>query len=140
MITARDRKFLNKAEEVSKLSDHYRHKIGAVIVKGRKVVSIGFNTLSKSHPLQAYYASCVGREEAIYLHAEMAAIVATGVANKACAGDLEGCTIYVFRRGLDGKVRMSRPCKSCMKALKDFGIRCIVYSTDEGVAKEYLED
>lgn len=135
MTTSRDRKFLNKAEEVSKLSDHYRHKIGAVIVKGRKVVSTGFNTISKSHPLQAYYASCVGREEAIYLHAEMAAIVAS----KACSKELKGCIIYVFRRGLDGKVRMSRPCRSCLKALKDFGIRCIVYSTDEGVAKEYLE-
>lgn len=135
MITARDRRMLAKAEEASKLSDHYRHKIGAVIAKGRKVISTGFNTISKSHPLQAYYASCVGRKEAIYLHAEVAAIVAS----KACVGDLEGCTMYVFRRGLDGNIRMSRPCRSCLKALKDFGICTIVYTSDVGIVKEYLE-
>lgn len=45
-----------------------------------------------------------------------------------------------FWRGLDGKVRMSRPCRSCLKALKDFGITTIVYTSDVGIVKEYLEE
>ena len=33
---------------------------------------------------------------------------------------------------------MSRPCPRCMKVIKSLGIKKLVYSTEDGVAKERL--
>jgi len=135
MLTRRDKRFLHKAEQMSQQAVHYKFKIGCVLTKGRKLVSSGYNTLAKTHPLQSHYASLVGKPDAIFLHAEIAAIVEA----KSKGIDLTGCVAYVFRRGLGGDVRMARPCPICMKGLKDVGITSIVYTTDEGVAKESIE-
>lgn len=132
--TSKDSRFFLKAEELSKSSDHYRFKIGALITKGRKIISTGYNTLLKSHPLQAQYAALVGKPEAIFLHAEMAAIIEARSKNI----DLNGTTLYIFRRGLGGDVRIARPCMICMNAIKDHGIKEICYTTDMGYAKETL--
>lgn len=134
MITARDSRYLSKAEELSKQSDHYKFRIGCVIAKGRKQLVSGCNSLTKTHPLQHHYASLVGRPDAIYLHAEMAAIVE---ARSKCI-DLRGASVYVFRRGLSGKIAIARPCKSCMMALTEAGVCTIIYTTDIGVAREYI--
>lgn len=132
--TSKDSRFFTKAEELSQCSDHYRFKIGALITNGRRVVSTGYNTLLKTHPLQAQYASLVGKPDAIYLHAEMAAIIEARSKNI----DIKGSTLYVFRKGLGGDVRIARPCKICMKAIKDHGIKEICYTTDMGYAKETI--
>ncbi len=134
MITARDNRFLHIAEKESKQSDHYKFRIGCVIAKGRKHLASGYNTLTKTHPLQHHYASLVGKPDAIYLHAEMAAIVEA----RSKGIDLTGSSAYVFRRGLAGDVRMCRPCIVCMEALKDFGVNTIIYTTDVGIAKEFI--
>jgi deoxycytidylate deaminase len=134
MLTARDTRFLHLAEKESKQSDHYRFHIGCVIAQNRRLVASGYNTLTKTHPLQHYYASLVGKPDAIYLHAEMAAIVEA----KAKGVDLSGASVYVFRRGLDGDVKMCRPCRICMRALADAGVKEIIYTTDVGIAKEFI--
>jgi deoxycytidylate deaminase len=133
-MNAKDARMFVKAEELSELSDHYKFKIGSVITRGRRILANGYNSLQKTHPLQAFYASQVNKPEAIFLHAEMAAIVEA----KSKGLDLDGASIYVFRRGLGGDVRMARPCKICMKALTDHGIKSIFYTTDMGYAKEEL--
>lgn len=134
MITARDNRFLHLAEKESKKSDHYRFHIGCVIAQNRKLIASGYNTLTKTHPLQHHYASLVGKPDAIYLHAEMAAIVEA----RAKGIDLTGSSVYVFRRGLAGDVRIARPCRICLRALTDAGVKEIIYTTDVGVAKEYV--
>lgn len=122
------------AEDVSECSDHYRFKIGALITKGRKILATGFNTLKKTHPLQAQYAESVNKPESIFIHAELAAIIEARSKNI----DISGSSIYVFRRGLGGDIRMARPCKICMRALRDHGIKTIHYSTDFGFATEEI--
>lgn len=134
MLTSRDKRFLHKAEQTSQQAVHYKFKIGCVLTKGRKLVSSGYNTLAKTHPLQSHYASLVGKPDAIFLHAEIAAIVEA----KSKGIDLTGCVAYVFRRGLGGDVRMARPCKVCMQALKDVGVKTVVYTTDFGYAVETI--
>jgi hypothetical protein len=42
------------------------------------------------------------------------------------------CTIYVVRVGGSGHIRKSDPCKSCSRLIKQFGIKKIVYSNDDG--------
>ena len=134
MLTARDKRFLTKAEQASLQSDHYRFHIGCVIAQNRRLIASGYNTLTKTHPLQHHYASLVGKPDAIYLHAEMAAIVEA----KSKGVDLTGASVYVFRRGLDGDVKMARPCRICLRALEDFGIRTLVYTSDLGYVVETI--
>ncbi len=131
-LLVKDIKFFKLAEQVSKNSDHHQYMIGAVISKKNRVISNGCNTLKKTHPLQALYAKLTNNPEAIYLHAEMSAIV------RAKEVDLEGATIHIFRRGLGGELRNSRPCDSCMRALIKRGIKKIHYTTDRGYATEEL--
>jgi deoxycytidylate deaminase len=41
-------RFFDVAKAASKHSDHPAHKLGAVIVKGNKIISVGFNK-NKTH-------------------------------------------------------------------------------------------
>lgn len=103
------------AKTVSKHSDHPNHQLGAVIVKGNRVISIGFNktcTHPKSnHPYKR-------------LHAEIAAIL------KAGRTDLQGACIYVYRENKQGIPSNSMPCASCWSAIQEVGIRQVYYSVD----------
>jgi deoxycytidylate deaminase len=64
----------------------------------------------------------------------MAAIVEA----KSKGVDLTGASVYVFRRGMDGGVKMCRPCRICMRALADAGVKEIIYTTDVGMARETI--
>lgn len=110
-------------EKVSEFSDHHQHKIGAAVVKGRKILSTGFNKL-KTHPLSPHpFKSC---------HAEFMAI-------KYLDKDaLEGATIYVFRKNKRGEIANSKPCPSCYQLIADSGIKEICYTHETGVKIEYV--
>ena len=97
-----------------------------------KILSQGQNSFIKTHPTQAMWAHLVEGKEKIYLHAEMEAIIKNDQANRAH-------TIYVARVGTrDGKIKLSRPCKTCSVAiLKATSIERVVYTTDNGDFNEY---
>ena len=46
--------------------------------------------------------------------------------------------LYIYRIRKDKQFGMSRPCPSCMAAIKDMGIRTIHYTTDDGYACEKI--
>lgn len=104
--------------EAFKSDEPNRH--GCIIVRGRKIISRGWNK-SKTHPAAKNYHSK-------HFHAELSAIVA---ANE---GDLEGSDLFVCRiyRRPDGQLGMSRPCKVCMGLIKEAGIRRVYYTTRFG--------
>lgn len=133
-MNTRTRKYFDLAQEVSKLSDYPRIKIGAIITKGGDVLSVGFNR-RKSHPIQKKYnvhRGC-GDESKDYIHAEMAAII------KVHHKDLRGATIYVSRKNANGDRAMCRPCNACMKAILDAGIKKICYTSEYGFEKIYVK-
>lgn len=108
-------------------SSHDRVKIGAVIVRGGKVVGKGFNT-TKSHPLQLYYNQKAGRlAPKSSCHAELAAIINAG------RNDLSGATIYVARFDRVGQLANCRPCRACQLALDRAGIKDVKFTTEEGL-------
>ena len=123
------------AREVSKHSDYDRIHIGAVIIKKKRVLGIGFNQ-HKTHPKQKklnYFNAARRKKECGFLHAEVNAL--NHVDNiESC----KGATIFVYRETLNGDIGMSRPCPACMKAIKDAGIRTVIYTTPDGVARETL--
>ncbi len=135
MLTNKQTKYFKVAEAISATSE-FRAKIGAAIVIDGQVVSVGTN-IRKSHPLQQKYdrfRSEKPEDIPHYLHAEMAAIV------RAKDLDLANAEIYIFRRNLNDKLGMCRPCPACMKAIKDFGIKVVAYTTDSGYAVETLTE
>lgn len=46
--------------------------------------------------------------------------------------------LYIYRSRCDQEYGMSRPCPSCMAAIKDLGIRHIYYTTNDGFAYENI--
>ena len=133
MISKRAYKFLNLASAASILSDVKRYQLGAVITKGTDVLAVGFNQ-EKSHPLQKKYNRERGVDsEWSFLHAEISAL--SKVKNKHL---LRGAIMYTSRKFKCGNNANARPCAGCMKAIHDYGIRQIIYTTDYGVASEII--
>ena len=105
-------KFFDLAKKISKLSNHGHHKLGSVIVRGSKIVSVGTNKI-KTHPRSPHIFGS--------LHAEAAAILLS-------KQDLSGCEIYVYRETKAGVPAMSRPCIYCFPFIKEAGIKKVHYS------------
>lgn len=110
-------RFVKVAYEESKKSTH-RHKLGAVIFKHGKIISKGYNKTNRG--VSTNYGHWAGS-----LHAELAAIISARTS-------LIGSSILVAR----STGNLTRPCESCMAAIKEAGIRYIYYTTSQGVDKE----
>lgn len=135
MISKTDRAMFNIARNISELSDHPHHHLGAVVVQKHRVISTGYNSVTKVDPLQArmdsrrYGCTCRG-----CLHAETMALLPLIKSN----ADLRGAKVYVYRELKNGSPAMARPCDGCMSLIQEIGICKIAYSTNGGFAKEYL--
>lgn len=98
-----------------------KHLLKAIIYDKRgKVLSIGQNSYVKTHPLQAKCAIAVGEPTKIFLHAEIAALVACNwqIAYK----------LVVMRFNKDGKPVNAKPCKCCQYAIKLAGIKYVEHT------------
>lgn len=122
------------ARNASKFSDFKKAQLGAVIVYKGKILSVGYNT-NKESPLQKSYNryrgfdtdSCKNTN-----HAEMMAI-------KNVLGldiNWSKAAIFVYREKKNGELGLARPCKACMKALEDLGIRDVYYTKNGGFSYE----
>jgi dCMP deaminase len=103
--------FMTIAEEVSKASSCKRNKVGAVIVKDDRIISIGYN----GTPTGAISNCCEDGDKTKddVIHAEMNAIlfaVKNGISTK-------DCTLYVTLS----------PCKECAKNIIQSGIKKVIY-------------
>ena len=106
-----DPPLMRLAIKEAKKSTH-RFKLGAVIGKGKRVLSKAHN-IRKTHPV-------FGSGEYNTLHAESNAIykaVRQGY-------DLTGATIYIYRENNN----LAKPCKCCMGLIHKYGIKEVVYS------------
>lgn len=99
-----------------------RQNITAIIYdkKGR-ILSIGKNSYVKTHPLQAKLAAKAGDPKAVYLHAEIDAIVR-------CKDLQKAHTIEVLRIGKDGTLLPAKPCKICAPGIVAAGIKRVKHS------------
>lgn len=87
--------------------------------KRGKLLATGRNSYVKTHRLQAHYANKSGRPAAIYLHAELAALI------KARS---QVYKMVVMRYNANGVPALAKPCPACQLALKDFGVRIIEHT------------
>lgn len=99
--------------------------LAACIVKGNKIISFGHNQ-RKSHPLQIKFAK---NPDAIFLHAEIDAI--KNALKDVNSSFLEQCTLYIARTKKNGSEGISKPCKGCRAAIESFGIKRVVFTTEQ---------
>lgn len=121
-MTAVNGRIRSMAESLAHMSKHHM-RVGAVIVKGRRIIAGGYNK-NKTHTIiknKIDKFSLVDK-----LHAEMAVILKART-------NLDGAKIYVLRICPDNKdgTGMSRPCNLCMRLIRGAGIKEIIYTTGD---------
>lgn len=132
---------LARARKMAEMSDNGQYRLGCVAAIGRRVISVGWNS-KKTHPVQcAYNVLRYDNHGAYYppsVHAEVHCLASL----RNCSHDIDfpNLVVYVARIRKNGSTAMARPCKACMAFIKSLGIRRVVYTTDSGVAEEYITE
>jgi tRNA(Arg) A34 adenosine deaminase TadA len=103
------KEFISKAiEQAERSSQNFKH--GAIIVKNKKIISLGHNKISSKVPSHLYS-----------IHAEMAAI-------KGSSKNVTNSHCYVVRVNTYGLAE-SKPCEKCQQFMKMHGVTRVFYST-----------
>lgn len=104
-------------------------KLGAALFAGSRLVSIGFNSYSKSKPTNVFNEH--GKTYCKSIHAEQSALLKykRHYTNNNGSSKL---TLYVVRYTSNGFKGCSKPCSMCQKFMKDFGIDEVVYFDLDG--------
>lgn len=107
------------------------HLIATAFDKKGNILGAGINDYHKSHPLMKIYNEKSGdHKEKIYLHAEMVACLRSGT--KVIH------SVLVQRFNQQGNPALAKPCLTCMCMLKDFGVKMIRYTSEEGIKSEQI--
>lgn len=125
-----DNYFINLAEEISSRSRDPNTKVGACIVKDKKILSTGYNGAPRTFP-DELVPDCRDTSKPLkdqkypYIcHAELNAVLNYG----GSLNDLKGSKIYIT----------ICPCYECAKVLAQVGISEVIYK--EEYHKTYLTD
>ena len=111
-----DRLFLKFAKDVSQMSRAVRLQVGAVAVKDRRVVCIGYNGTPEGEDNCCEFTDHFGNliTKPNVIHAEDNLIRFS----KKLGVDLTGCTLYITHS----------PCVNCCELIKESGICRVVFS------------
>ena len=112
-------------DKVALLSDHPKFQMAAALVYRNTIVGIGCNRM-KSHPFQARYSR---NSESIFLHAEVHAL--KNALKEHNVDRIRGARMIIVRRTKKG-YGLAKPCEGCMRAMAEFGIENVHYTTDSG--------
>lgn len=89
-----------------------------------RVLSTGFNSYSRSHPLMFKYAKKTGVSPCkIYLHAELSAIIRSRK---------QIDTLIIARLLHTGSFGLAKPCIICKAAIEEAQIKYVYYTDDSG--------
>lgn len=121
----RDFTHLRTAQLIARESDAPNFKMGAVIASGKKMLGLGHNNVTKTHPASNTPYS--------HIHAELAAMLNART-------DLTGTTLYVFRGGKNDRPLISKPCKHCQALIAKAGIKTVIFSVNGGYKKVATEE
>jgi deoxycytidylate deaminase len=99
-----------------------KYSLTATIYDKRgNILSTGTNSYTKTHPYQYHLAKQVGRKDAVFLHAEIQAIIRL-------KHNPNAHKIVIERTGNNGDPLPASPCDICKLAIKNAGIKVIVHS------------
>ena len=109
-----------------------KYKLAAILLNRRgDVISVGFNSSTRSHPLQVYHAYKVGKHMSVFVHAEIDAI-SRSITNKSSPG-----TLIVIRVTRDGNFACSRPCVICRSAIEESNIGKVIFINEKNELDAY---
>lgn len=107
------------AEKQALKSPFLKHRVGAVIMKGSRVLSTGFNSIG--------YSKLSKRPTR---HAEAAAIIK--LLQEGRLSDLAGSVLYVTRFTKSGTLSCAKPCSHCEELIRSVGISKVFYTDFNG--------
>ena len=117
---------LHAAIEAARKST-YRVKLGAVVFKGKRILSTGWNQIRSSSLKHKNYENS--------LHAEQSALL--GLEWK----KLKGCSMLVVKISrAEERLGNARPCDMCMQLMNYIGIKDVFYSNENGEIVKLKED
>ena len=136
MMTRADYKYFAKARQAAMVSDYYKTHIGCVAVYQGTIIGFGCNC-NKTHPTQKFYNKYRKQSDMMLpkLHAEISCLNSI----RHLDINFSKVKLYIYRIRKDQPFGLSRPCPSCMAAIKDLGIRDIYYTTNDGYVHERIE-
>lgn len=140
-VSTRDMRYIDTAMAHAASSERVAAaRVSAVLVIKNRVIAFGTNS-RKSHPFQAAYGK---NKEAIYLHAETDCI--KNALKKVSVEDLRKATMYVARTkkansrpNAPDMWGMSKSCSGCTRAIAEYELKRVVYTTNEFGVCEVLE-
>jgi deoxycytidylate deaminase len=129
------REFLRQAFAVA-LSSNSRRKVGAILIRKKRVIAASCNYDKKSHPIQSWWANKTAEiygkhlSEKVYLHSEISALIRA-------REDADSIVICRVGGHSGRELRNARPCVICEGYIRYSGIDHIHYSTNNGFLYEY---
>jgi len=103
------------------------YRVGAVIFKGKRVVSIGSNIKRNVRSINRRFVKWPTS-----IHAEVCAIINA-------KQNLKGYSLLVVRLDRAGNMSLAKPCKHCQGYIRYVGIKKIYYSTKNGITLMKLD-
>jgi len=136
--------YLEIASECAKNASYSgasRVKLGCVAVYHGSVLAKGCN-MDKTHTQQEKYRHLRYDPKKLKTYCPSKCHAETSVLTKIKYLDIDfsKVVLVIAREHRNGDSAIARPCAACMAAIKELGIRTIVYSTEEGYAVEYLNN
>lgn len=120
-------------------SPYERLKVVSFLIYKGKIVNFGVNS-EKTSPMQKFYRkktslatipNFIDKE-----HSEINLLRRTYFGEF----DMRRVELVVISKRNDGNFRLARPCCTCMRAVKDYGIQNIYYTTNENtIVKEEIQ-
>lgn len=115
-----------------------RLKVVSFLIYKGKIVNFGVNS-SKTSPMQFYYRKKTKLATIEnFLDKEHAEI---NCLRRTYFGDfnIRDIELVVISKRHNGSYRLARPCPTCMGAIRDYGIRKVWYTTNEGtIVQEFV--
>ena len=118
-------------DEAQEAKPIFGARVAAAVVYKNKIISIGRNQ-KKTHPQQKKYSK---HPQSIHLHAENEAIIKA--MRHLTVEQIGKTTMYIARARRSSSTGPFEygnvaPCSGCEKALKEYKIKTVYYTNDEG--------
>ena len=97
---------------------HHRWKVAAVLCNRRPLCTAGNDPLKTDPLITTFKPLRMQHAESHLLH-------------KSRSSWLDGATVYVLRMGFAGLL-LAKPCQLCETALRNVGVKNVIYSTADG--------
>ena len=129
MLSNKQRRYIDGAINAACLSK-MGYKVGAIVVKGAKIVSIGCNNVRETIKNQ-YMPSCHAEIDALYKYLRY---------NEDVNKKIDVWVVRVCSGTGVLEIKNSRPCATCVNTLKKYGVRKVWYYYNDKLCCENVKD